>query len=135
MDDCLFCKIVSGEIPSAKVYEDDVCYAFDDIEPEAPVHTLIVPKTHYDNLAAGVPADCTAMQAIGYKEFAAALRGEEPLSDAVAAVKLRSRQYAKRQRTWFRRNRDTNWIFWEKSPDLAAARQKATVFLEDFGLS
>ena len=44
MDDCLFCKIVSGEIPSAKVYEDDVCYAFDDIEPEAPVHTLIVPK-------------------------------------------------------------------------------------------
>ncbi|MFR1168054.1 MAG: HIT family protein [Adlercreutzia equolifaciens] len=34
MDDCLFCKIVSGEIPSAKVYEDDVCYAFDDIEPE-----------------------------------------------------------------------------------------------------
>ena len=36
MDDCLFCKIVSGEIPSAKVYEDDVCYAFDDIEPEDP---------------------------------------------------------------------------------------------------
>ncbi len=40
--------------PSAKVYEDDVCYAFDDIEPEAPVHSLIVPKTHYDNLAAGL---------------------------------------------------------------------------------
>lgn len=57
MSDCLFCKIVSGEIPSAKVYEDDVCYAFDDIEPEAPVHTLIVPKTHYDNLAADVPAE------------------------------------------------------------------------------
>ena len=57
MDDCLFCKIVSGEIPSAKAYEDDVCYAFDDIEPEAPVPTLIVPKTHYDNLAAGVPAE------------------------------------------------------------------------------
>ena len=86
-------------------------------------------------LSAGVPEGCTAMQAIGYKEVAAALRGEEPLSDAVAAVKLRSRQYAKRQRTWFRRNRDTNWIFWEKSPDLAAARQKATAFLEDFGLS
>ncbi|NHM15829.1 HIT domain-containing protein [Eggerthellaceae bacterium zg-887] len=56
MTDCLFCKLVSGEIPSAKVYEDDVCYAFDDIEPEAPVHTLIVPKQHYDNLADGVPA-------------------------------------------------------------------------------
>lgn len=52
-DDCLFCKIVAGDIPSAKVYEDDVCYAFDDIEPEAPVHTLIVPKQHFDNLNDG----------------------------------------------------------------------------------
>lgn len=49
-EDCLFCKIIEGEIPSKKVYEDDVCYAFDDIEPEAPVHTLIVPKQHHDNL-------------------------------------------------------------------------------------
>lgn len=57
MDDCLFCKIVAGDIPSAKVYEDDICYAFDDIEPEAPVHTLIVPKAHYDNLADRVPAE------------------------------------------------------------------------------
>lgn len=57
MDDCLFCKIVAGDIPSAKVYEDDVCYAFDDIEPEAPVHTLIVPKAHYDNLADRVSAE------------------------------------------------------------------------------
>ena len=56
-DDCLFCKIVAGDIPSAKVYEDDICYAFDDIEPEAPVPTLIVPKVHYDNLAADVPAE------------------------------------------------------------------------------
>lgn len=56
-DDCLFCKLISGEIPSKKVYEDDVCYAFDDIEPEAPVHTLIVPKKHYDNLQDNVPAD------------------------------------------------------------------------------
>ena len=56
-DDCLFCKIIAGEIPSAKVYEDDVCYAFDDIEPEAPVHTLIVPKTHYQNLQDEVPTE------------------------------------------------------------------------------
>ena len=49
-DDCLFCKIIAGEIPSKKVYEDEVCYAFDDIEPEAPVHTLVVPKKHYENL-------------------------------------------------------------------------------------
>lgn len=57
MSDCLFCKIVEGEIPSQKVYEDDLCYAFDDIEPEAPVHTLIVPKQHFDNLADDVPTD------------------------------------------------------------------------------
>lgn len=44
--DCLFCKIIAGEIPSAKVYEDDSVYAFRDISPEAPVHVLIVPKTH-----------------------------------------------------------------------------------------
>lgn len=55
--DCLFCKIVAGEIPSAKVYEDSVCYAFDDIEPEAPVHTLIVPKQHFENLQDNVPED------------------------------------------------------------------------------
>ena len=45
-NDCLFCKIIAGEIPSAKVYEDDMVYAFRDISPEAPVHVLIVPKVH-----------------------------------------------------------------------------------------
>ncbi len=44
--DCLFCKIIKGEIPSAKVYEDDKVYAFRDIEPQAPVHILIIPKAH-----------------------------------------------------------------------------------------
>ena len=44
--DCLFCKIVKGEIPSTKVYEDDVVYAFRDINPQAPVHVLVVPKSH-----------------------------------------------------------------------------------------
>lgn len=44
--DCLFCKIIEGDIPSSKVYEDENIYAFDDIAPEAPVHVLIVPKTH-----------------------------------------------------------------------------------------
>ncbi len=57
MSDCLFCKLISGEIPSSKVYEDDVCFAFDDIEPEAPVHVLIVPKKHYDNLLDDVPPE------------------------------------------------------------------------------
>lgn len=44
--DCLFCKIIAGEIPSKKVYEDDKCLAFYDIAPQAPVHVLIIPKLH-----------------------------------------------------------------------------------------
>ncbi len=44
--DCLFCSIIKGEIPSTKVYEDDTCYAFLDINPQAPVHCLVVPKAH-----------------------------------------------------------------------------------------
>lgn len=44
--DCLFCAIINGEIPSKKVYEDSSCYAFLDINPQAPVHCLVVPKTH-----------------------------------------------------------------------------------------
>lgn len=46
MSDCLFCKIIDGEIPSAKVYEDENLYAFKDINPQAPVHILVVPKAH-----------------------------------------------------------------------------------------
>lgn len=46
MEDCLFCKIIAGEIPSTKVYEDDYVYAFRDINPQAPVHVIIVPKQH-----------------------------------------------------------------------------------------
>ena len=44
--DCLFCKIIAGEIPSTKVYEDELVYAFEDINPQAPVHVLVIPKTH-----------------------------------------------------------------------------------------
>ena len=46
MNDCLFCKIIAGEIPSTKVYEDDSLLAFRDIEPQAPCHIIIIPKTH-----------------------------------------------------------------------------------------
>lgn len=46
MDDCIFCKIVRGEIPSTKVYEDETIFAFEDIQPLAPVHVLLVPKRH-----------------------------------------------------------------------------------------
>ena len=52
MENCLFCKIIRGEIPSAKVYEDEHVYAFRDINPQAPVHVLIVPKEHVDNALA-----------------------------------------------------------------------------------
>lgn len=50
--DCLFCAIVNGEIPSSKVYEDELCYAFRDINPQAPVHVLVVPKKHIESLGA-----------------------------------------------------------------------------------
>ncbi|MBQ4110785.1 MAG: histidine triad nucleotide-binding protein [Clostridia bacterium] len=46
MENCIFCKIINGEIPSTKVYEDDLVYAFNDLEPTAPLHCLIVPKKH-----------------------------------------------------------------------------------------
>ena len=49
-DNCIFCKIIAGEIPSSKVYEDDVCLAFDDMHPQAPTHILVIPKEHFDSL-------------------------------------------------------------------------------------
>ena len=50
MDDCIFCRIVSGQIPSSKVYETDQVLAFDDIPPMAPVHVIVIPKTHIPTL-------------------------------------------------------------------------------------
>ena len=85
-------------------------------------------------LRQGLSPGCTAMQAIGYKEIAAALRGEVPLEQAVEEVKLRSRQYAKRQRTWFRREPSVRWIVWEEIPDISRGRREATAFLEGTGL-
>ena len=52
MADCLFCKIASGDIPSTKVYEDDICYAFRDIDPQGPVHVLVIPKEHIQSVNA-----------------------------------------------------------------------------------
>ena len=51
MSNCLFCKIVAGEIPSTKVYEDDLVLAFRDIAPQAPTHILVIPKTHIGSVA------------------------------------------------------------------------------------
>ena len=61
---CLFCKIISGEIPSKKVYEDDCVFAFCDIAPQAPVHVLVVPKKHVasvDEITAQNSADVAAI--------------------------------------------------------------------------
>ena len=85
-------------------------------------------------LDSGVPDRCTAMQAIGYKEMAAALRGDGDTARAAEEIKLRSRQYAKRQLTWFRRNPKARWLFWEERPDFANACQRSTEYMEEFGI-
>ena len=85
-------------------------------------------------LESGIPPDCTAMQAIGYKELAAAIRSGLPVQSGAEEVKLRSRQYAKRQLTWFRRSRDARWFEWEKIPDFSAALSFSTELIRDAGL-
>ncbi|MDY2776904.1 MAG: HIT domain-containing protein [Collinsella sp.] len=60
MSDCIFCKIAAHEIPSTVVYEDDLVIAFDDLSPQAPVHTLVIPKAHHDDIVDGVPAETLA---------------------------------------------------------------------------
>ena len=62
MENCLFCKIIAGVIPSGKVYEDDICYAFRDIAPQAPTHILVVPKAHIESCN-GITADNSAVVA------------------------------------------------------------------------
>ena len=62
MSDCLFCKISAGEIPSNKVYEDELCYAFYDIAPQAPTHFLVIPKAHISSVSA-VTAENSAVVA------------------------------------------------------------------------
>lgn len=60
-DNCLFCRIVHGEIPASKVYEDDEVFAFHDIAPQRPVHILVVPKRHISSLAAATEGDTPAL--------------------------------------------------------------------------
>ncbi len=61
-NDCLFCAIAAGEIPSRKVYEDELCYAFNDIAPQAPTHFLVIPKAHIASVA-GISAENSAVVA------------------------------------------------------------------------
>lgn len=68
MENCLFCKIIAGEIPSKKVYEDENVYAFHDINPNAPVHVLVIPKKHVSSIqevsAENIDAVSKVLQAI-----------------------------------------------------------------------
>lgn len=82
--DCLFCKIINGEIPSAKVYEDETVFAFRDIEPQAPTHILIVPKEHIKS-AAELDESNSAVVAHIF-EVAAKLAKQEGLDDGFRIV-------------------------------------------------
>ena len=85
-------------------------------------------------LADGVPSHCTAMQAIGYKEMVAAILEGRPVEEGAEEVKLRSRQYAKRQLTWFRRNPEVNWYHWKEIPNFSEALAFSTKLAIDSGL-
>ena len=61
MSDCLFCKIAAGEIPSNKVYEDEICLAFHDIDPQAPTHFLVIPKAHIPSCGAITPENSSVV--------------------------------------------------------------------------
>lgn len=86
-------------------------------------------------LTRGISPKCTAMQAIGYKEFTQALSGEMTWQEATDVVKLRSRQYAKRQLTWFGRNPNTRWVRWDDPPEFEQGRRASTEYMEEFGIS
>jgi histidine triad (HIT) family protein len=74
MSDCLFCKIIEGQIPSKKVYEDDKVFAFEDINPQAPTHVLLIPKKHIVGLKEATAEDA---EILGYLQLVAAKLGRE----------------------------------------------------------
>lgn len=82
--DCIFCKIVNGEIPSAKVYEDETVYAFNDLSPQAPVHVLVIPKEHITS-AADITEENSAVVAHIF-EVIAKIAKEKGLDDGYRIV-------------------------------------------------
>jgi len=86
-------------------------------------------------LASGLSAECTAMQAIGYKEALRAIKGEISRAEALELIKLGSRRYAKRQITWFSRYEDACRISWDTVPDFEYAHPVSTDYLADRGIS
>ena len=89
MEDCIFCKIVQGEIPSFKVYEDDDVLAFEDINPVSEGHTLIIPKNHAENLFEISSDDLAAVQAASQKVARALKQALNPIG--VVALQLNGR--------------------------------------------
>ena len=83
-------------------------------------------------LAQGIPAKCTAMQAIGYKEFVSALAGNGTIAEAAAQVQQSSRRYAKRQLTWFRRNEKMHWLIRKPDDDFAKILESARQIINEF---
>ena len=84
MSDCIFCKIAAGEIPSKKVYEDDIVLAFLDLDPQAPQHILLIPKTHIRS-AADITAENSAVVAHIF-EVAAKIAAEKGFADGFRVV-------------------------------------------------
>lgn len=84
MSDCLFCKIVAGEIPSTKVYEDEAVLAFRDINPMAPTHILVIPKVHIPSVA-GITAENSAVVAHIF-EVIAQIAAQEGLTGGYRVV-------------------------------------------------
>ena len=85
-------------------------------------------------LIAAVPPDATALQAIGYKELIGVIAGEKTLQEGLEEVKLRTRQYAKRQLTWFRRNPEIHWIEWSEKQNFPEALRISTEILTTGGV-
>ncbi len=84
MSDCLFCKIIKGEIPSKKVYEDETVFAFHDINPQAPVHILVIPKMHISS-AADITSENSAVISHIF-EVVAQIAKEENLNEGFRVV-------------------------------------------------
>lgn len=77
MNDCLFCKIIAGEIPGNAVFENDKIYAFRDINPQAPVHVLVVPKKHMDNIL-----QCDAETAVALTDAVKQIAASEGVAES-----------------------------------------------------
>ena len=84
MADCIFCKIIAGEIPSNKVYEDEYVYAFRDINPQAPVHILVIPKEHIASAAEITPEN--SLLAAKCMEAVAVIAKQEKLNSGFRVI-------------------------------------------------